>query len=57
MIFIRYTLNFKLLYACLLTVLLLAPAAFGQQKSLQLGRIEFEGLKRYGKEQLVEASG
>jgi outer membrane protein insertion porin family len=37
---------------------MLAPAAFGQQKkTLQLAHIEFEGLKRYGKEQLVEASG
>lgn len=55
---IRRSLNFKLLCVCLLTLFMLAPPAFGQQKkSLQLSRIEFEGLKRYGREQLVEESG
>jgi outer membrane protein insertion porin family len=59
---IQHTSRFKLtqiqlLCACLLTFLMIAPAAFGQQKPVQLARIEFEGLKRYGKEQLVEASG
>jgi outer membrane protein insertion porin family len=38
---------------------LVVPAAFAQQvsKSLRLDRLEFEGLKRYGKDQIVEASG
>ncbi len=53
--------QFQFLFACLLTFLTLAPTALGQQatgeKSLQLARIEVEGLQRYGKEQIVEASG
>ena len=40
---------------------LIVPFALGQQSQgaqpLQLARLEFEGLKRYGREQIVEASG
>ena len=40
---------------------LIVPYALGQQsqepKSFRLERLEFEGLKRFGREQVVEASG
>jgi outer membrane protein assembly factor BamA len=43
----------------ILTLMLLSSSALGQQgtKSLQLAKIEFEGLNRYSREQIIEASG
>ncbi len=58
MSFPRYRL---LIFVALLTFLAIAPCAFAQQsqgaKSLRLARIEFDGLKRYTREQIIEASG
>lgn len=57
----RYLKQSCLLVLTIFTLLLLAPCASGQEsqseKPLQLERIEFEGLKRYSREQMIEASG
>lgn len=51
----------RLLIFLIVGVGLLAPQALAQQsqeaKPLRLERLEFEGLKRYGRDQVVEASG
>lgn len=57
----RVSKNCRLLIFLVVSFHVIVPHALGQQsqaaKPLRLERLEFEGLKRYGRDQIVEASG